>query len=227
MLLTLTLESLGLIPAHAGKTRTVRYVPCTPWAHPRSRGENEAGPHDGVPAVGSSPLTRGKLLGVVALKLPGGLIPAHAGKTTPFRVPTTVRPAHPRSRGENSTGSWRMRRSQGSSPLTRGKLLGVVALKLPGGLIPAHAGKTTPFRVPTTVRPAHPRSRGENSTGSWRMRRSQGSSPLTRGKRLKLATCLASRGLIPAHAGKTGRSRGRALGEWAHPRSRGENGHGL
>ena len=54
-------DSVGLIPAHAGKTA----CSCAAWtsrrAHPRSRGENwETGaraPRD----PGSSPLTRGKL----------------------------------------------------------------------------------------------------------------------------------------------------------------------
>ena len=32
--------SIGLIPAHAGKTHGRRRVRCPVWAHPRSRGEN-------------------------------------------------------------------------------------------------------------------------------------------------------------------------------------------
>ena len=72
---------MGLIPAHAGKTR-----PCcsrTPpyGAHPRSRGEN---------------------LGRVGRVLPvRGLIPAHAGKTSCTSPSPYEASAHPRSRGEN------------------------------------------------------------------------------------------------------------------------------
>ena len=70
---------------------------------------------------------------------------------------------------------------------------------------------------------AHPRSRGENSLVVWRDADAAGSSPLTRGKRLLVGVEAQGRGLIPAHAGKTGRSAGRAPDGWAHPRSRGEN----
>ena len=72
---------LGLIPAHAGKTSAVARLSNSSRAHPRSRGENERVDFGGGVEVGSSPLTRGKLV------LPGngetelGLIPAHAGKT--------------------------------------------------------------------------------------------------------------------------------------------------
>ena len=49
-----------LIPAHAGKTAHCLGSGPATWAHPRSRGENEA--HCLVPSgvYGSSPLTRGK-----------------------------------------------------------------------------------------------------------------------------------------------------------------------
>ena len=71
-----------LIPAHAGKTKSVIMTGIARAAHPRSRGENppaQAGPQR---VGGSSPLTRGKpqILRLVYDRL--GLIPAHAGKTT-------------------------------------------------------------------------------------------------------------------------------------------------
>ena len=50
-----------------------------------------------------------------------------------------------------------------------------------------------------------------------------GSSPLTRGKRRRLASPTGGRRLIPAHAGKTGPSHSRRACPGAHPRSRGEN----
>ena len=74
---------------------------------------------------------------------------------------------------------------------------------------------------------AHPRSRGENTCGLARADMVEGSSPLTRGKRWRSAPRGGWRRLIPAHAGKTRRSRARRFGHWAHPRSRGENTHGL
>ena len=51
----------------------------------------------------------------------------------------------------------------------------------------------------------------------------EGSSPLTRGKRVLVGAHQEGLGLIPAHAGKTPRSARRCPPRRAHPRSRGEN----
>ena len=72
--------------------------------------------------------------------------------------------AHPRSRGENSCSRSARASARGSSPLTRGKQSEVTEAMEMSGLIPAHAGKTQasgPARQPF---PAHPRSRGENTS---------------------------------------------------------------
>ena len=53
--------------------------------------------------------------------------------------------------------------------------------------------------------------------------RQRGSSPLTRGKLLAKAWKPATKGLIPAHAGKTLEGGSHIAGIGAHPRSRGEN----
>ena len=92
-----------------------------------------------------------------------------------------------------------------------------------GGLIPAHAGKTVAPRPSSIPFKAHPRSRGENPLVPEPLPQGEGSSPLTRGKRPVNHARPHFTGLIPAHAGKTGRSGGRAPDGWAHPRSRGEN----
>ena len=81
----------------------------------------------------------------------------------------------------------------------------------------------------STKRPssgAHPRSRGENSSRSGPGAIGRGSSPLTRGKPSSARNATQPCGLIPAHAGKTGPVTINALSARAHPRSRGENGHG-
>ena len=70
---------------------------------------------------------------------------------------------------------------------------------------------------------AHPRSRGENNKGGDGAGTSPGSSPLTRGKLHLGREASAGHGLIPAHAGKTRRTRSRKSTLAAHPRSRGEN----
>ena len=72
---------LGLIPAHAGKTRASRMDWPPAPAHPRSRGENSDRQAGCCPGAGSSPLTRGKPTTQFAWMVGGRLIPAHAGKT--------------------------------------------------------------------------------------------------------------------------------------------------
>ena len=193
----------GLIPAHAGKTKTSPPLEPVGTAHPRSRGENEIARAEDVNQNGSSPLTRGKL----ARGLTGGrgrrLIPAHAGKTGPAASEAPRPRADPRSYGENCRARTRPKSRYGSSPLTRGKPRGEGAPCVPEGLIPAHAGKTPHIRGLRPLRSAHPRSRGENSQAEETLRPHTGSSPLTRGK-----LCWAS---------------GEVNSPVAHPRSRGEN----
>ena len=93
-------------------------------------------------ADGSSPLTRGKRTTIPGWVTDLGLIPAHAGKTSPrARRPARGR-AHPRSRGENGKLDATKHTLTGSSPLTRGKLDDLVEGNFIYGLIPAHAGKT-------------------------------------------------------------------------------------
>ena len=212
-----------LIPAHAGKT-TVRQTGRRRFrAHPRSRGENDDIDDAGRPTRGSSPLTRGKRLRARCDQLRSRLIPAHAGKTLPRGQFRACQSAHPRSRGENASSCKNRAKTLGSSPLTRGKLLNLLALHAERRLIPAHAGKTLSWLPSETNTTAHPRSRGENhhsqraSGGGW------GSSPLTRGKLQAVLNLLDDAGLIPAHAGKTAGPRAVWQVAGAHPRSRGEN----
>ena len=172
---------------------------------------------------GSSPLTRGKQAQRPYRPRPIRLIPAHAGKTS---APDDCRgrgKAHPRSRGENVDDSGLFDVHGGSSPLTRGKPLHLRAVTIHRRLIPAHAGKTSRLVGHAPTLGAHPRSRGENVSVRHWLQASSGSSPLTRGKRRAAASSMSHPRLIPAHAGKTARTRsGRGLNR-AHPRSRGEN----
>ena len=175
-------RSHGLIPAHAGKTRTWSRWTKSGRAHPRSRGENLQRSISAPRPQGSSPLTRGKLETWLAGDPTHRLIPAHAGKTSSRSEVLGSHEAHPRSRGENSARPYAGSLAWGSSPLTRGKQHRVVAHEEVPGLIPAHAGKTDPARRRRGPRTAHPRSRGENLPGRARDDPGAGSSPLTRGK---------------------------------------------
>ena len=156
-----------------------------------------------VHRCGSSPLTRGKLESCEVRQGAGRLIPAHAGKTRSKASRTVCSTAHPRSRGENAAGPVGSAVEDGSSPLTRGKPVGATRVRDGRRLIPAHAGKTRRTVARSWRRPAHPRSRGENSLFRRAREPFGGSSPLTRGKRGAAGLSAAPPRLIPAHAGKT------------------------
>ena len=136
--------TLGLIPAHAGKTGDLVCGLGGSGAHPRSRGENVIVSVLANTSGGSSPLTRGKPRGRAQPSRRDGLIPAHAGKTTDSMASTPPPGAHPRSRGENAPSARLSAGAGGSSPLTRGKPPHACADAPDAGLIPAHAGKTGP-----------------------------------------------------------------------------------
>ena len=172
-----------LIPAHAGKTERRDVCRVTASAHPRSRGENGHVCSASCCLLGSSPLTRGKRRLGCGLGAAAGLIPAHAGKTDWASHGIGAAAAHPRSRGENTSIRRSRRADTGSSPLTRGKLVGETPTGPAVGLIPAHAGKTLSSGSMRISIWAHPRSRGENLEGASVDFRLSGSSPLTRGKR--------------------------------------------
>ena len=193
----------GLIPAHAGKTRS-RAICALSWR-------------------GSSPLTRGKHHRRDHAGRGPGLIPAHAGKTPCLRLPQPTQRAHPRSRGENRARHRRTTGGPGSSPLTRGKRIGHHHLHACAGLIPAHAGKTSMASARPPRNGAHPRSRGENCCRFCPLDIETGSSPLTRGKPATHPANRSGAGLIPAHAGKTEAVETIPATLRAHPRSRGEN----
>ena len=133
----------GLIPAHAGKTKSVGSSVPGEGAHPRSRGENRSPTRWATGESGSSPLTRGKRYIPPQRHAAARLIPAHAGKTPYSHLLELRSRAHPRSRGENAKSHGTPPRLMGSSPLTRGKQSYVRGFGALEGLIPAHAGKTT------------------------------------------------------------------------------------
>ena len=212
-----------LIPARAGKTAVTAGRTSVPAAHPRSRGENTELRTPRASSSGSSPLARGKRARLAACAAARGLIPARAGKTPTSPRGQPSRAAHPRSRGENFSGIKTAAASAGSSPLARGKRLVSKDILRGFGLIPARAGKTRGRSKTPSRRPAHPRSRGENTGHEGVPLGEAGSSPLARGKRQAHRLRDTDEGLIPARAGKTIASWPNNFFKAAHPRSRGEN----
>ena len=134
----------GRIPAHAGKTPRPCLRRALAWAHPRSRGENDATAGLVRTHRGASPLTRGKPRMRHRATPDRGRIPAHAGKTLRGLSLLAHSWAHPRSRGENQGDRIFDRSDNGASPLTRGKPQLQATRRDRRGRIPAHAGKTLP-----------------------------------------------------------------------------------
>ena len=201
-----------LIPARAGNTSRLSRRGARPPAHPRSRGEHNAGCIAVFFDRGSSPLARGTLRRIRHVYRHIRLIPARAGNTTHTHIHTLTRAAHPRSRGEHSPSQRVSSPSCGSSPFARGTLAHVYVEATPRRLIPARAGNTRPHVHGRRLRAAHPRSRGEHIHLPGFLGFASGSSPLARGTHVLARRRNRGYRLIPARAGNTAAER--------HPRRR-------
>ena len=173
---------LGIIPALAGNTPYPGKV--SPSHH------------------GSSPLSRGIRRQRCLEQCGRGIIPALAGNTPPASSCVWSAGDHPRSRGEYEHAGHQYRRSEGSSPLSRGIPVSRKSLPVPPWIIPALAGNTVSQSARSAVVRDHPRSRGEYLRRVAASAVTSGSSPLSRGIRWLGSTALP-----------VGRD---------HPRSRGE-----
>ena len=151
-----------LIPAHAGKTRSLTRLTRRRQAHPRACGENNQPTNTNTPHRGSSPRMRGKLSNVFTGIKNVRLIPAHAGKTKRSASRRHEIRAHPRACGENKISFGVQALKLGSSPRMRGKQRPGERRDGQPRLIPAHAGKTGSHWRAHASRRAHPRACGEN-----------------------------------------------------------------
>ena len=172
---------------------------------------------------GSSPHTRGAHDLVEQRLADGGIIPAYAGSTTTARSSCTGRPDHPRIRGEHDQTFFAGGALEGSSPHTRGALVVGVAEVTVVRIIPAYAGSTGVDGVGGHGVPDHPRIRGEHVGYTEHEPGSLGSSPHTRGARFQFDQALVDVGIIPAYAGSTLDPDRSGVGDWDHPRIRGEH----
>ena len=172
-----------------------------------------------------------------------GIIPALAGNTGAVCGSSTLRPDHPRSRGEYAEPTRCRSPWYGSSPLSRGILVVAVPRESDGvdhprsrgeygsdagtsfktmRIIPALAGNTNHETMNPTASWDHPRSRGEYFDLVDERGEELGSSPLSRGIPATRHTTPQRPRIIPALAGNTPWNGTPSPPCRDHPRSRGE-----
>ena len=215
---------LRIIPAYAGSTDAVLLRVAFLSDHPRIRGEHR-------------PWLR-RIVGVI------GIIPAYAGSTQHASNRPVIAEDHPRIRGEHRGVKQYASKKAGSSPHTRGAQMRVERENNQAGIIPAYAGSTRFIEDDSEEDEDHPRIRGEHVRCPSFPDGRRGSSPHTRGARLRkdsvrdwagIIPAYAGStspdeaipmkgGIIPAYAGSTTRARWRTGRRWDHPRIRGEHG---
>ena len=172
-------------------------------------------------SLGSSPLARGLLAGLVGgLGVPG-IIPARAGFTAPGRAPWAAPADHPRSRGVYCPVLGGGPGQEGSSPLARGLPSRPTRGWPRTRIIPARAGFTPAMLVSVRIGWDHPRSRGVYYAGGAGAGLRLGSSPLARGLRAVDSPAPPRLRIIPARAGFTAPSSSTPTESPDHPRSRG------
>ena len=174
-----------------------------PKDHPRIRGEHANTSAGGATTKGSSPHTRGALTASLRGCRVLGIIPAYAGSTRSRRATPRRWRDHPRIRGEHRRSLPASALSRGSSPHTRGAPAGLHDGRYALGIIPAYAGSTPCCPSWGAPRRDHPRIRGEHRCCDTRRPPTPGSSPHTRGARLRRRHDVRPRGIIPAYAGST------------------------
>ena len=152
-----------IIPAYAGNTDGVFYVPGTVWDHPRVCGEHTVSMVVYATMLGSSPRMRGTLGSQLCLSVGVGIIPAYAGNTSWLPPVENWSGDHPRVCGEHLHGSLPSMGTSGSSPRMRGTLGDCLAGFFRHGIIPAYAGNTHCRRTSSTKARDHPRVCGEHA----------------------------------------------------------------
>ena len=152
-----------------------------------------------------------------------GIIPAHAGNTSPANPPSSPARDHPRACGEHRMSIVSTAPLVGSSPRMRGTLglrLGRVPVL---GIIPAHAGNTGHRKSTTAWTKDHPRACGEHSRRLTLDPLPHGSSPRMRGTLTAISLAESTVGIIPAHAGNTDALDRDLRVNGDHPRACGEH----
>ena len=116
-----SIHSLGITPACAGKRADCPTWGCTGWDHPRVCGEKHAVPVSLMWSAGSPPRVRGKGLLEVFVPEPLRITPAYAGKSAAQSLDRLCAGDHPRVCGEKARTLIVQDEPQGLPPRMRGK----------------------------------------------------------------------------------------------------------
>ena len=160
----------GITPARAGNTTSASPFAPENWDHPRSRGEHLLSMLPFSLPQGSPPLARGTLYPSSSDLLTIGITPARAGNTFPIKCKKCRGRDHPRSRGEHRVYSKSGLDPRGSPPLARGTQLEYITTDPLEGITPARAGNTREATTFLFVLWDHPRSRGEHTKKSVKIK---------------------------------------------------------
>ena len=189
--------------------------------HPRLRGVDRRRSGSRHGCAGSSPLTRGRLELQPIHARRARIIPAYAGSTLTIVHAPDVTWDHPRLRGVDLPKSAIARSSNGSSPLTRGRLRSSSDIGARPRIIPAYAGSTQWWSRCESFQWDHPRLRGVDQHPTKAVWSFDGSSPLTRGRLTLVPNPPDVSRIIPAYAGSTTQTKGKPCSNMDHPRLRG------
>ena len=149
------------IPACAGNAGACAWWRPPQPVHPRMRGERSPSEFPLSHRYGSSPHARGTH-GCQQIDKGGRrFIPACAGNATSSAASRALASVHPRMRGERRLAERCSYTPDGSSPHARGTPVGGRHVDTDQRFIPACAGNATTWVSPASVRPVHPRMRGE------------------------------------------------------------------
>jgi len=152
---------------------------------------------------GSPPPARGARCGVECSPPPRRITPACAGSTPSRTTAGNGGADHPRLRGEHGTTPNHQQKRDGSPPPARGARHPAGAGAVRQRITPACAGSTAPDRPARSLRPDHPRLRGEHAQKPRHRSSISGSPPPARGALGARPRQKRAQRITPACAGST------------------------
>ena len=138
----ISINTTGIIPAHAGLTLVFDRTVVPAGDHPRACGAHALSAARSSLCSGSSPRMRGSLRLRLIPDTFDGIIPAHAGLTDIISCNHSTNRDHPRACGAHPPRIASDPNISGSSPRMRGSHAVADLIPAVFGIIPAHAGLT-------------------------------------------------------------------------------------